>query len=126
MQVTNLVASICINVDRYCTVCSLFITCPSLTFIVDIIVYHISFLNFHCRHNWETVVKAAWKKYPNPMNPAVVGIDVLDRYVDKKGVLKSHRLMTTRWGLPEWAKKVKITNLATITEDNIVIIFIFI
>lgn len=57
-------------------------------------------------HNWETVVKAAWKKYPNPMNPAVVGIDVLDRYVDKKGVLKSHRLMTTRWGLPEWAKKL--------------------
>lgn len=40
------------------------------------------------------------------MNPSVVGIDVIDRFVDSKGVLKSHRLMTTRWGLPDWAKRL--------------------
>lgn len=51
-------------------------------------------------------MKAAWKKYPNPFSAAVVGVDVLDRHVDK-GVLKTHRLMTTKWGLPHWATKVK-------------------
>lgn len=58
------------------------------------------------RHSWDTIVQAAWKKYPNPLNPAVIGTDVLDRKVDNKGVLKTHRLMTTQWGLPNWAKKV--------------------
>ena len=51
-------------------------------------------------------MKAAWRKYPNPFNPAVQGIDVVDRYVDDKGVLKSHRLMSTRWGFPSWATAV--------------------
>ncbi|XP_077982550.1 PRELI domain containing protein 3A-like [Glandiceps talaboti] len=53
-------------------------------------------------HPWETVVKAAWRKYPNPMNPSVVGLDVIDRYVDNKGRLISHRLLCTEWGLPRW------------------------
>ncbi|XP_071173388.1 PRELI domain containing protein 3B-like isoform X2 [Mytilus edulis] len=57
-------------------------------------------------HSWDTIVQAAWKKYPNPLNPAVIGTDVLDRKVDNKGVLKTHRLMTTQWGLPNWAKKM--------------------
>ncbi|XP_076112186.1 PRELI domain containing protein 3B-like isoform X3 [Mytilus galloprovincialis] len=57
-------------------------------------------------HSWDTIVQAAWKKYPNPLNPAVIGTDVLDRKVDSKGVLKTHRLMTTQWGLPNWAKKM--------------------
>ncbi|CAC5413128.1 PRELI domain containing protein 3B-like [Mytilus californianus] len=57
-------------------------------------------------HSWDTIVQAAWKKYPNPLNPAVIGTDVLDRKVDNKGVLKTHRLMTTQWGLPNWAKKI--------------------
>lgn len=56
-------------------------------------------------HPWETVTKAAWRKYPNPMNPNVVGLDVIDRQVEK-GVLKSHRLMTTEWGLPDWVIKI--------------------
>ncbi|XP_064466373.1 PRELI domain containing protein 3B-like [Ornithodoros turicata] len=57
-------------------------------------------------HPWETVAQAAWRKYPNPMNPAVVGIDVVDRQVTGSGVLKSHRLISTRWGLPGWAQKI--------------------
>ncbi|CAH1715395.1 kiser-like isoform X2 [Acyrthosiphon pisum] len=51
---------------------------------------------------WETVVQAAWNKYPNPMNTAVLGIDVIDRQVIN-GELHSHRLVTTRWTLPNWA-----------------------
>ncbi|KAK7887094.1 hypothetical protein WMY93_026715 [Mugilogobius chulae] len=49
---------------------------------------------------WETVVKAAMRKYPNPMNPSVIGVDVLDRGLDSRGRLHSHRLLSTEWGLP--------------------------
>lgn len=40
------------------------------------------------------------RKYPNPMNPNVVGVDVLDRGLDAEGRLHSHRLLSTEWGLP--------------------------
>ncbi|MEJ1276682.1 hypothetical protein NN561_007591 [Cricetulus griseus] len=39
-------------------------------------------------HPWEM------QKYPNPMNPSVVGIDVLDRNVYPSGKLHSHRLLS--------------------------------
>ena len=51
-------------------------------------------------------MEAAWRKYPNPMNPNVEGMDVVDRKVDDKGVLKSHRLMTTDWAMPGWVARV--------------------
>ncbi|KAG8513335.1 PRELI domain containing protein 3B [Galemys pyrenaicus] len=44
------------------------------------------------------------QKYPNPMNPSVVGVDVLDRHVDAAGKLHSHRLLSTEWGLPSIVK----------------------
>lgn len=56
-------------------------------------------------HPWETVTQAAWRKYPNPMNPAVVGIDVLDRQV-KNGVLHTQRLVSTKFGLPSWVNSL--------------------
>ncbi|KFO26922.1 Protein slowmo like protein 1 [Fukomys damarensis] len=40
------------------------------------------------------------RKYPNPMNPSVVGVDVLERAVDCRGRLHSLRLLSTEWGLP--------------------------
>ncbi|KAK2154356.1 hypothetical protein LSH36_270g04006 [Paralvinella palmiformis] len=65
------------------------------------------YLSSSCNHPWETVVHAAARKYPNPLNPNVVGVDVIERSVDEKsGVLKSHRLLTTSWGLPTWLIKV--------------------
>ncbi|XP_006141919.1 PRELI domain containing protein 3B isoform X2 [Tupaia chinensis] len=57
-------------------------------------------------HPWETVTTAAMQKYPNPMNPSVVGIDVLDRYIDPSGKLHSHRLLSTEWGLPSIVKSL--------------------
>ncbi|XP_036302784.1 PRELI domain containing protein 3B-like [Pipistrellus kuhlii] len=51
-------------------------------------------------HPWETVTTAAMQKYPNPMKSSVVGVDVLERYVDPSGKLHSHRLLSTEWGLP--------------------------
>ncbi|XP_062501033.1 PRELI domain containing protein 3B-like [Corticium candelabrum] len=54
-------------------------------------------------HTWEQITMAAWQKYPNPMNPNVVGTDVLERHVDDRGVLHSHRLLTTaKWSVPRF------------------------
>lgn len=61
-------------------------------------------------HPWETVTTAAMQKYPNPMNPSVVGVDVLDRHVDKSGKLHSHRLLSTEWGIPSIVKSVGIVD----------------
>jgi len=56
-------------------------------------------------HPWETVTQAVWRKYPNPHNPAVVGTDVVERKIEN-GVLHTHRLISSRWGLPGWAQKI--------------------
>ena len=39
------------------------------------------------------------------MNPAVVGIDVLDRRV-QEGRLVTDRLISTKWGIPGWAARL--------------------
>ncbi|XP_052230869.1 PRELI domain containing protein 3B-like isoform X2 [Dreissena polymorpha] len=55
---------------------------------------------------WDLVVRAQFRKYPNEFNNAVEGVDVVERRVDKTGTLYSHRLLSTRWGLPGWATKI--------------------
>ncbi|XP_006892828.1 PREDICTED: protein slowmo homolog 2-like isoform X1 [Elephantulus edwardii] len=57
-------------------------------------------------HPWETVTAAAMQKYPNPMNPSVVGVDVLHRRVDPSGKLHSLRLLSTDWGLPSLVRSL--------------------
>lgn len=46
------------------------------------------------------------------MNPCVVGVDVLERSVDSRGRLHSHRLLSTEWGLPGFVKAVSLPLLA--------------
>jgi len=60
---------------------------------------------YQFNHNWETVVSASLKKYPNPITTAVVGIDVLERRVSS-GILKSKRLILSEWSLPNWARRL--------------------
>uniref|UniRef100_A0A8C0NTG7 PRELI domain containing 3B n=2 Tax=Canis lupus familiaris TaxID=9615 RepID=A0A8C0NTG7_CANLF len=67
-------------------------------------------------HPWETVTTAAMQKYPNPMNPSVVGVDVLDRHIDPSGKLHSHRLLSTEWGLPSIVKSISFTNMVSVDE----------
>ncbi|RZF43716.1 hypothetical protein LSTR_LSTR004229 [Laodelphax striatellus] len=50
-------------------------------------------------HLWETVCQAVWRKYPNPINPAVIGADVVERRVEN-GILLSHRLICWKFDLP--------------------------
>lgn len=56
-------------------------------------------------HPWEKVTQAAWRKYPNPMNPSVTAMDVVDRTVDS-GVLRTHRIVGCKWGLPKWITSI--------------------
>ncbi|XP_077208927.1 PRELI domain containing protein 3A isoform X2 [Paroedura picta] len=74
------------------------------------------------RHPWDTVIKAAMRKYPNPMNPSVVGVDVLDRSLDNQGRLHSHRLLSTEWGLPSIVKAILGTSrtVTYIKEHSVV------
>ncbi|XP_045430866.1 PRELI domain containing protein 3A isoform X7 [Pipistrellus kuhlii] len=73
-------------------------------------------------HPWDTVIKAAMRKYPNPMNPCVVGVDVLERSVDRRGRLHSHRLLSTEWGLPALVRAILGTSrtLTYIKEHSVV------
>ncbi|KAM5222378.1 PRELI domain containing protein 3A [Ctenodactylus gundi] len=73
-------------------------------------------------HPWETVIKAAMRKYPNPMNPSVVGVDVLERGVDGRGRLHSLRLLSTEWGLPSLVTTILGTSrtLTYIREHSVV------
>ncbi|XP_050502919.1 protein slowmo [Diabrotica virgifera virgifera] len=54
-------------------------------------------------HPWEKVATAAWRKYPNPHNTAVIGTDVVERKV-VDGVLHTHRLVSSIWYFPRWAQ----------------------
>ncbi|XP_013857154.1 protein slowmo homolog 2 [Austrofundulus limnaeus] len=73
-------------------------------------------------HPWETVTKAAMQKYPNPMNPSVFGVDVLDRSVDSEGRLHSTRLLSTEWGLPAIAKSIiGATRTCTYVQEHSVV-----
>jgi hypothetical protein len=57
-------------------------------------------------HPWHTVVHAAWRKYPNPLKPEVVGLDVVDRKIDAQGVLRTNRVFLTEWHIPSWVTRL--------------------
>ncbi|XP_073879090.1 PRELI domain containing protein 3A isoform X3 [Macaca fascicularis] len=73
-------------------------------------------------HPWDTVIQAAMRKYPNPMNPSVLGVDVLQRRVDGRGRLHSLRLLSTEWGLPGLVRAILGTSrtLTYIQEHSVV------
>lgn len=68
-------------------------------------------------HNWETVTTGQWRKYPNPHNTAVLGTDVVDRRVEG-GVLHSHRIITSDWGLASWVQTLIGTNRVCYAEEH--------
>eukprot|EP00127_Corallochytrium_limacisporum_P001405 Clim_evm27s55 gene=Clim_evmTU27s55 len=51
---------------------------------------------------WSVMTAAAWQKYPNPLRPDVVAVDVLDRRVTEDGKLLTQRLITYEGKLPAW------------------------
>jgi hypothetical protein len=57
-------------------------------------------------HPWNTVVNAAWRKYPNPLKPEVIGLDVLDRRLGNDGILRTSRIIKTEWHIPSWVTRL--------------------
>uniref|UniRef100_A0A3B3XE80 PRELI/MSF1 domain-containing protein n=1 Tax=Poecilia mexicana TaxID=48701 RepID=A0A3B3XE80_9TELE len=98
--------------------------CEMVVFLCVTFIDQILYFCCFCPHShpWEMVTKAAMQKYPNPMNPSVFGVDVLDRNIDQQGRLHSKRLLSTEWGLPSIVKSL-IGNVRTCTyiqESSIV------
>ncbi|CAH8834052.1 unnamed protein product [Trichobilharzia szidati] len=53
---------------------------------------------FVIKHPWHDVVSSVQFKYPNPYNPNVLNIDVLNRYVDaSSGIMHSCKLINSSW-----------------------------
>ncbi|KAI9311116.1 PRELI-like family-domain-containing protein [Dichotomocladium elegans] len=57
---------------------------------------------FNYDHPWQNVTYAFWLRYPNPFASHVLAVDVLDRYVDENGVLRTTRLVLKKGKLPKW------------------------
>uniref|UniRef100_F1KUI9 Protein slowmo 2 n=1 Tax=Ascaris suum TaxID=6253 RepID=F1KUI9_ASCSU len=57
-------------------------------------------------HPWNMVVSAAWRKYPNPMNKAVTGMDVMKQEVRNGSSLRSERIIQSRFSIPAWVTKL--------------------
>ncbi|MFH4977527.1 hypothetical protein AB6A40_004236 [Gnathostoma spinigerum] len=57
-------------------------------------------------HPWSVVVNAAWQKYPNPMNGAVTGMDVVKQNLTGDGVLHSERIIQSRFPIPSWVSSL--------------------
>jgi len=71
-------------------------------------------------HDWETVTQGQWQKYPNPHNTAVLGTDVVDRKV-VDGVLHSHRIIASDWGLASWVQRlIGVNRVCYATEHSTV------
>ena len=75
-------------------------------------------------HTWDNVVKAALQKYPNPINPGVIGLDVIDRTIDPtSSIIKSHRLLITQWAMAPWISKLLGGNRTAYASEHSVIDF---
>jgi len=56
-------------------------------------------------HPWHTVVNAAYRKYPNPMNAAITATDIVEQKLDA-GVLKTEKILQSHFHVPQWATKL--------------------
>lgn len=58
-------------------------------------------------YNWDQVVSAEFKKYPNlKINATVTDVDIIDRRITKDGTLTTLRILTTKWPFGSWALKI--------------------
>ncbi|XP_006900630.1 PREDICTED: protein slowmo homolog 2-like [Elephantulus edwardii] len=65
-------------------------------------------------HPREMVTTAAMQKYPNPMNPSVVGVDVLHRHVDPSGKLHSQRALCVEETMELKSTNISFTNMVSV------------
>jgi len=66
------------------------------------------------------VALAFWLRYPNPFASHVLGSDVIERYVDGEGVLRTKRIILKKGKLPRWGSHFIQTPEAYIIEETAV------
>ena len=75
-------------------------------------------------YSWETVTKSQLQKHPNPLQPAVIATDVVSRRGDTgTGILHSHRIISSDWGLAHWVQasvksEIKLVKLALVPTST--------
>lgn len=62
--------------------------------------------NQNFSHEWETVAQAAFRKYPNPLNRSITGIDVVKQTLEA-GKILTERIIQSHFSIPSWATKVE-------------------
>ncbi|VDK65956.1 unnamed protein product [Onchocerca ochengi] len=67
-------------------------------------------------HPWDTVTRAAWRKYPNPMNNNISGIDILRQHSLIDGSLRSERIIQSHFSIPTWATKMNAGRFLRVDE----------
>ena len=78
----------------------------SFAVIINLSILYWPTIALFFRHCWETITQAAWRKYPNELNPNVKTIDVLDRHVDEGGCLQTKRIIGSEGILPSWVNRI--------------------
>lgn len=72
-------------------------------------------------HPWSVVSEAAWRKYPHPLCPQVLDVDVIFRYIDaRKRQLKTRRLFTGTSPVPRGFRWLLDCDEAYAVEDSAV------
>ncbi|KAG5513406.1 hypothetical protein PMAC_001470 [Pneumocystis sp. 'macacae'] len=72
---------------------------------------------YYYDYPWPIVTLAWFLRYPNPYSKHVISVDVIDRYVNDHGCLRTTRLILKRGKLPKWGAKI---SESYILEDSIV------
>ncbi|KAG1520606.1 hypothetical protein G6F52_007511 [Rhizopus delemar] len=74
---------------------------------------------FNYDYQWQNVTLAFWLRYPNPFASHVLSVDVLDRYVDENGILKTTRLVLKKGKTPKWfPKNILKSSEAFVIEES--------
>lgn len=60
---------------------------------------------------WPAQVFAVLNKYPNPLAPHVVSVDVVSRTILEDGTIRSERLIGVQQDSPKWINKVGCAQL---------------
>ncbi len=74
------------------------------------------YINYVFNYSWKDVTYAHWNKYPNAYNTNVTHIDILDRNVENN-ILKTTRLITTKFNLPDFLNKFACENYVIETSE---------
>lgn len=61
---------------------------------------------FSFSYPWPAQTYAVLNKYPNPLAPHVISMDVVDRSILPDGTIRSERILGIRQDSPRWIRRV--------------------